>query len=495
MKKTILVSLVAVMMLFAFTACEQPVPGLSKAIIDADIVQNGTFLVGQPFDASKFSVNVTYSDGTKGTLEGVNVTTTGDADSVKNGDKVSVTLPTAAPNYSGNNVATSNTTFNGSLVAYSIKSLAVTGPATVSSVDGKVAAPKVADLKAVATYFDSTGTAQTYNLEAYDLGIITSGNGSAAFVDSDVTAVSADKPTAAATVTVYVKWQSGANGVFNYTVQYAGDDEPTPAAEYEWYDNMIVYRQVPASSTVKYFQRGVFNADSMIELYKVYAPTTTADSVAASSLKDFYLVPLTTGQGEELSLELSSASQLNTTNKDRFAANATATVDMSYTYILDEAYGATDEITAVVGSISGTKTDEDGNLVPVVSGTGNGITAGTTISLSNIRADYTTSMSGRWLGKGGTTTVPTTTGYDKGNTIAPAEFVVTVSWASGYSDTTVTTLSNGFTVNPGTAPSIETTDNAYQVTLTYAAGAGEYTNAVNTCTVPVTVNADPDFSA
>ena len=177
------------------------------------------------------------------------------------------------------------------------------------------------------------------------------------------------------------------------------------------------------------------------------------------------------------------------------AANATATVDMSYTYILDEAYGATDEITAVVGSISGTKTDEDGNLVPVVSGTGNGITAGTTISLSNIRADYTTSMSGRWLGKGGTTTVPTTTGYDKGNTIAPAEFVVTVSWASEYSDTTVTTLSNGFTVNPGTAPSIETTDNAYQVTLTYAAGAGEYTNAVNTCTVPVTVNADPDFSA
>ena len=215
MKKTILVSLVAVMMLFAFTACEQPVPGLSKAIIDADIVQNGTFLVGQPFDASKFSVNVTYSDGSKGTLEGVNVTTTEDADSVKNGDKVSVTLPTAAPNYSGNDVATSNTTFNGSLVAYSIKSLAVTGPATVSSVDGKVAAPKVADLKAVATYFDSTGTAQTYNLEAYDLGIITSGNGSAAFVDSDVTAVSADKPTAAATVTVYVKWQSGANGVFN----------------------------------------------------------------------------------------------------------------------------------------------------------------------------------------------------------------------------------------------------------------------------------------
>ena len=153
MKKTILVSLVAVMMLFAFVACEQTPIEMPKTVISASIRQEGTFLVGQPFDASKFVVDVTYSDGSVVPLTGTNVTVSTSANSVTNGMKVEAV---AGKDHQGNDVKVST-----SLVAYSIKSLTVTGPATVSSVDGKVAAPKVSDLKAVATNVDSTGTAQT----------------------------------------------------------------------------------------------------------------------------------------------------------------------------------------------------------------------------------------------------------------------------------------------------------------------------------------------
>lgn len=434
MKKTILVSLVAVMMLFAFIACEQTPIEMPKTVISASIRQEGTFLVGQPFDASKFVVDVTYSDGSVVPLTGTNVTVSTSANSVTNGMKVEAV---AGKDHQGNDVKVST-----SLVAYSIKSLTVTGPATVSSVDGKVAAPKVSDLKAVATYVDSTGTAQTYNLDASDLGIITSGNGAAAFVDSDVTAVSADKPTAAATVTVYVKWQSGANGVFNYTVQYAGDDEPTPAAEYEWYNNMVVYSvTAPAANGPEYIARGKFDANTMLKFYKVMVDKNV-DSPSATDYRFEELVP---AQGETLTAKLASTSALDAKdNADRFGSGVTtsgATIDFSYWYISNEATGALSEMTSVSGSVVlNDKAEKDGSI-------GGTITQGATVTIptANFIADYAESVACAYVA--GT---PISGGTSYGQTNVP---INVTRWASGYVPATPEAASTVGTVtyNPTTS--------------------------------------------
>ena len=65
MKKTILVTLVAAMILFAFTACDNSAAyPVYRNVAYISIDQTGDFVKGQVFDASKFTVNATYTDGT-----------------------------------------------------------------------------------------------------------------------------------------------------------------------------------------------------------------------------------------------------------------------------------------------------------------------------------------------------------------------------------------------------------------------------------------------
>lgn len=63
MKKSILIGALAVMMLFAFTACEQtPIDVIGKEVSFISVQQTGDFVEGQPFDASKFDLVVNYKN-------------------------------------------------------------------------------------------------------------------------------------------------------------------------------------------------------------------------------------------------------------------------------------------------------------------------------------------------------------------------------------------------------------------------------------------------
>ena len=420
-KKSIFVVALAALMLIAFTACEQPVPGLSKSIIDATIVQNGTFLVGQPYDASKFSVNVTYSDKSTGTLEGVNVVYVGGekgstAASVANGDKVQVSLPVSAPNYSGTSNVQKDVTFTGSIVAYTIDSITVSGPATVNSTDGSAKAPKASDLSAVASYRDSSGAVKTVNLIAADLSLVTTGDGAPAFVDKDTTEVTKDEPTALASVKVYVKWQSAAAANFQYTVQYVESTEPAPTYTYVWADTaetdgfrQIAYEILPETAANRYIQRGEFNADDFVAVYKVMVPTDEDGVVvteenfkkayeeagyAEKDIPEYYqLEKLTAGKGETLSVTLTNPLEVTvdektTTYADRFDEAEDAAISLVYEYVGNEATGelvvlSNTENNTVIGQV--TREDSGKAIVDVDAGV-DGLT------ITGLIADYATDV-------------------------------------------------------------------------------------------------------
>ena len=69
MKKTILVSLIAVAMLFAFTACEQSMPTYRNADY-ITVSQNTPIIKGEDFSASDFDVTVHYTDGSTSVVNG-----------------------------------------------------------------------------------------------------------------------------------------------------------------------------------------------------------------------------------------------------------------------------------------------------------------------------------------------------------------------------------------------------------------------------------------
>lgn len=63
MKKSILTIALAVMMLFAFVACDSQPTLTYKDVKRIEVAQTGDFVVGQSFDPSKFTVTAYYSDG------------------------------------------------------------------------------------------------------------------------------------------------------------------------------------------------------------------------------------------------------------------------------------------------------------------------------------------------------------------------------------------------------------------------------------------------
>lgn len=479
-KKSIFVVALAALMLIAFTACEQPVPGLSKSIIDATIVQNGTFLVGQPYDASKFSVNVTYSDKSTGTLEGVNVVYVGGekdstAASVANGDKVQVTLPVSAPNYSGTSNVQKDVTFAGSIVAYTIDSITVSGPATVNSTNGAATQPKVEDLTAVASYRDSSGAVKTVNLIAADLKLY----GTASFVDSDVAEVSEDEPTALAKQTVQVKWQSAVSADFEYTVQYVKSTEPAPTYTYVWADTaetdgyrQIAYEILPETAANRYIQRGEFNADDFVAVYKVMVPTDEDGVVvteenfkkayeeagyAEKDIPEYYqLEKLTAGKGETLSVTLTNPLEVTvdektTTYADRFAEAEDAAISLVYEYVGNEATGelvvlSNTENNTVIGQV--TRDDSGKAIVDVDAGVDG-------LKIENLIADYATDVNIKIAdGEAGSAQA---TPVEAGTEAEDLELTITAkTWKSGFRASDLADADN--VVSPititGTVPSV-----------------------------------------
>ena len=125
MKKTILTIMVAAMMLVAFTACEQQpnVWNLVGKTVEYVTIQSGDteYLVGQPFDASRYTLAITYKDGTTGTENGNGILSVADkAEDTAGSKSVDVTI--------GEYKGTLNVTY------YDIDKLTIEGAATTSVV-------------------------------------------------------------------------------------------------------------------------------------------------------------------------------------------------------------------------------------------------------------------------------------------------------------------------------------------------------------------------
>ena len=149
MKKTILTIMVAAMMLVAFTACEQQ-PNVWNPVgktVEYVTIQSGDteYLVGQPFDASRYTLAITYKDGTTGTENGNGILSVEDnAEDTAGSKSVDVTI--------GNYTGTLNVTY------YDIDKLTIEGAATTSVVQGTTDPDKI-DLTGatVTAYYANSG--------------------------------------------------------------------------------------------------------------------------------------------------------------------------------------------------------------------------------------------------------------------------------------------------------------------------------------------------
>ena len=402
--KTALIALVAIAM---FVGCEPSVVGPTKFVSSANIVQDGVFLEGQAYDASKFSVVVKYTDNTSETLDGVNVyrnSSPAVTGGVKNGEKIAAV---AGVNLQGDTVIA-----EGALVAYTVDSLTVTAPESVTSTNRSTVVADTSAFKAVANYRDSQGVAKTLDLvngADFDVTFDTP-----SYEDNEAT-------TGTTTYTVNLKFSSysnlsGASGTVAVT-------RPATAAEdystYEW-TGKVVYAQVPASSSVKYFNNGVFDGDKMVEVYRVYTPAAETTSYAK-----YYLEKVEDGLEYELTAPLAGDG-----NESRFADTGTeAAFTMTYTYVKDEdaAYGyktTLDSADIVIGSIDGVEENADGKLVSTNEGsTWYDPAASGEMKITGIKADYITALKAERK-----VDMPFIAGADP----QPGDFVVTATYASGY---------------------------------------------------------------
>lgn len=181
-KKSIFVVALAALMLIAFTACEQPAniwnPN-GKVPTNAVITQTGDWFVsGQTFDPSRFSVAITYADGSSETVSGTNLVQldakAGDGTGVRNyvlpGDGVKATVGTTTVT-SGSATAAVNAA--GTLNVASIDSVTITGPAekTLEAADKPVAVS--ASEFTVSVGYTTPAGKQTMTLEPsdYDLAV------------------------------------------------------------------------------------------------------------------------------------------------------------------------------------------------------------------------------------------------------------------------------------------------------------------------------------
>lgn len=401
--KAALIALVAIVM---FVGCEPSVVGPTKFVSSADIVQNGVFLEGQDYDASKFSVVVKYTDNTSETLNGVNVyrnSSPAVTGGVQNGEKIAAV---AGVNLQGETVIA-----EGALVAYSVDSLTVTAPESVTSTDRSNVVADTSAFTAVANYRDSQGAAQT--LALVNGADFTVKFGKPSYENNEAT-------TGTATYTVELKFGSykdlpGSTGKVSVTRSAtAAEDYST----YEW-TGKVVYAQVPASSSVKYFNNGVFDGEKMVEVYKVYTPAAETTSYAK-----YYLEKVEDGLKYTLTSPLTGDG-----NENRFAATGTeAAFTMTYTYVADEdaAYGlktTKDNTEIVIGSIDGVEENADGKLVSTNEGTSWYDTAASgAMAITDIKADYITSIKAESL---------MDRPYLVGWQAADNQFKVTATYASG----------------------------------------------------------------
>ena len=299
--KKVFIGVLAALMLFAFTACEQPSNiwnPTSKEPTALNITQTGDFVAGQLFDPAKFSVEVVYANGEKETTSSANVVLVKSAGTTEKylvpGDKVSATLNT--------NITTTTT-----IAVSEIDSIAIEAPATWE----QNKAMKPSDISVVASYRTAAGV-QTLALDPseYTVEITTSGN-----VGSE------------ATGNVKVWMATGtttgdglASGEFKTKLTEATD---TAA---KW-DGTIDLR-VKDGSTPVFYQRATFTDTEIGNVYEVVANMTDGSQVVLSSS----VVSGYTAADLEYELETYYKAKDTKTTGERYPQADSVTLKVTYNY-------------------------------------------------------------------------------------------------------------------------------------------------------------------
>ena len=160
MKKTSIFLTAALIVVAILAGCSDSVAitGLPQSVKSGKIIQTGDFLDGQAFDPQKFSVEITYDNGTIAPADSAVSVRLVDQGGIANaGDRLEALI--------GYDVYGDPVYAEGSLTAYEISSIAVTGPASSSTT------PKASDLTVTATYLDSTNAAKTMVLRSTEFTV------------------------------------------------------------------------------------------------------------------------------------------------------------------------------------------------------------------------------------------------------------------------------------------------------------------------------------
>ena len=140
MKKSISAILVAALMLFAFTACEQQMPTYKVPTGLTISTTKTAYLVGETLDASAFSGVVRYSDGSSDTLSGADLSLSFSAENkdgkiAANANKVTATYGAANASGKANSVSASTTVYGYYITSMTLGNLPETVAQSVSGGD------------------------------------------------------------------------------------------------------------------------------------------------------------------------------------------------------------------------------------------------------------------------------------------------------------------------------------------------------------------------
>ena len=222
MKKSISAILVAALMLFAFTACEQqPLIPSSTQVRAITGITGPDYLVGQAFNAADFTVEVEYTDGSKASLNGSGIVKLAEVTfpaSAGTYDVIASIGSSSSGSYSGAATATATGTFS----VYDISSIEVTtDPSEVSFETGKTLSDAdLAGIVITATYGKSKTIeldASEYTLYGVTASTVTTPSSASKAVPS-YTDPETD-PDADNTALVWVKSKVGGNNYASYEIE------------------------------------------------------------------------------------------------------------------------------------------------------------------------------------------------------------------------------------------------------------------------------------
>ena len=300
-KKSIFVVALAALMLIVFTACEQPAniwnPN-GKIPTALNITQNEPFVEGQLFDASKFSVEVVYQDGSKETTTSANVTLETAAGSTSKGvlapgAVVSASLTTVGANAGSFLVSNSRT-----IDVRTIDSVTVVAPATLDQ-------NAIVSSVAVKSLFTVTA-----NYEGGSVDVKPS--------EFDITGLNTTTAAKGKTGTIEVKFASE-NAVATsdtFTIDIVEKD----SAEAEW-DGTIAIR-VKEDKTPAFIQRAKLEATAINNVYEV-----------VKNMDDGTTVVLDTTELAKVEYTLDSYyTHTGETDIKRFPVSGTVTLTATYNY-------------------------------------------------------------------------------------------------------------------------------------------------------------------